>query len=216
MTTTVQILDSVKKRDGFRVSRSRSACVSMHEAQIFLRATHFRRTSEVIARKLEQRSLSTTLRHALTRYVEDGRLALSNNAAERALRRFALGRKNWQFFQREGGGRTAAILMSLLMTAKAAGVEPRDYFRDVLLRLSTCTDIAQLTPAGWREQFAAEVAERRHGQHCDSHLPSARKSPADCWQASRAGVSLVDTPPLRQPVLHLLRDRSSHARHPAA
>ena len=48
------------------------------------------------------------------------------------------------------------------MTAKAAGVEPRDYFRDVLLRLSTCTDIAQLTPHGWREQFAAEVAERRH------------------------------------------------------
>ena len=99
---------------------------------------------------------------ALTRYVEDGRLALSNNAAERALRPFAVGRKNWLFFQREGGGRTAAILMSLLMTAKAAGVEPRDYFKDVLLRLSTCTDVRQLTPHGWREHFAAEVTERRH------------------------------------------------------
>ena len=99
---------------------------------------------------------------ALTRYVEDGRLAISNNAAERALRPFALGRKNWLFFQREGGGRTAAILMSLLMTAKAAGIEPRDYFKDVLLRLSTCTDVKQLTPHGWREHFAAEVAERRH------------------------------------------------------
>ena len=44
---------------------------------------------------------------ALTRYTSDGRLSISNNAAERALRPFALGRKNWLFFQREGGGRTA-------------------------------------------------------------------------------------------------------------
>ena len=99
---------------------------------------------------------------ALLRYTEDGRLSISNNAAERALRPFALGRKNWLFFQREGGGRTAATLMSLLMTAKAAGIHPRDYFRDVLLRISTCTDVRQLTPHGWKEHFATEVTERRH------------------------------------------------------
>ncbi len=99
---------------------------------------------------------------ALLRYVDDGRLAISNNAAERALRPFAVGRKNWLFFQREGGGRTAAILMSLLMTAKAAGIHPGDYFKDVLLRLSTCTDAKKLTPHGWQQHFAAEVAERRH------------------------------------------------------
>lgn len=99
---------------------------------------------------------------ALLRYVDDGRLSISNNAAERAMRPFALGRKNWLFFQREGGGRTAAILMSLLMTAKAAGIHPGDYFRDVLLRLSTCTDVKQLTPHGWKNHFATEVAERRH------------------------------------------------------
>ena len=99
---------------------------------------------------------------ALNRYVEDGRLAISNNAAERALRPFAVGRKNWLFFQREGGGRTAAILMSLLMTAKAAGIHPGDYFKDVLLRLSTCTDVRKLTPHGWKQHFAAEVTERRH------------------------------------------------------
>lgn len=99
---------------------------------------------------------------ALLRYVEDGRLAISNNAAERALRPFAVGRKNWLFFQREGGGKTAAILMSLLMTAKAAGIHPGDYFKDVLVRLSTCTDVRKLTPHGWKEHFAAEVTERRH------------------------------------------------------
>jgi len=98
---------------------------------------------------------------ALARYLEDGRLALSNNAAERALRPFAVGRKNWLFFQREGGGKTAAVLMSLLMTARAAGVDPGDYFKDVLLRVSTCSDVRQLTPHGWKEHFAAEVQARR-------------------------------------------------------
>jgi len=98
---------------------------------------------------------------ALTRYLGDGRLAISNNAAERALRPFALGRKNWLFFQREGGGKTAAILMSLLMTAKAAGIHAGDYFRAVLLRISTCTDVKLLTPHGWKQQFEAEVTGRR-------------------------------------------------------
>ena len=99
---------------------------------------------------------------ALLRYLDDGRLSISNNAAERALRPFADGRKNWLFFQREGGGKTAAILMSLLMTAKAAGIHPGDYFKDVLLRLSTCTDAKMLTPHGWKQHFEVEVTERRH------------------------------------------------------
>jgi transposase len=98
---------------------------------------------------------------ALQRYLDDGRLAISNNAAERALRPFALGRKNWLFFQREGGGKTAAILMSLLMTAKAAGINANDYFRDVLLRISTCTEAEHLTPHGWKQHFEAEVTGRR-------------------------------------------------------
>ena len=98
---------------------------------------------------------------ALTRYLDDGRLSISNNAAERALRPFAVGRKNWLFFQRAGGGKTASILMSLLMTAKAAGVHPRDYFRDVLLRISTCSDVASLTPHGWKARWEPEVADQR-------------------------------------------------------
>ena len=99
---------------------------------------------------------------ALVRYVDDGRLSISNNAAERALRPLAVGRKNWLFFQREGGGRTAAILMSLLMTAKAAGIHPGDYFKDVLLRISTCKDAKLLTPHAWKTNFEAEVTTRRN------------------------------------------------------
>ena len=60
------------------------------------------------------------------------------------------------------GGRTAAILMSLLVTAQAAGIHVGDYFRDVLVRISTCTDVKKLTPHGWQEHYAAEVTERRH------------------------------------------------------
>jgi transposase len=100
---------------------------------------------------------------ALMRYLDDGRLSISNNAAENALRPLAVGRKNWLFFQRDGGGRTAAILMSLLMTAKAAGVNPGDYFKDVLLRISEPgVDARDLTPHRWKTLFEAEVAARRH------------------------------------------------------
>lgn len=100
---------------------------------------------------------------ALERYLADGRLSMSNNAAENALRPFALGRKNWLFFQREGGGKVASILMSLLMTARAAGVNPRDYFRDILLRVSEPgLTAADLTPHAWKERFEPEVTARRN------------------------------------------------------
>lgn len=85
---------------------------------------------------------------ALNRYIEDGRLPIDNNAAERAIRGVALGRKNWMFVGSEGGGQTAAAMFSLVETCKAAGVNVREYFRDVLLRISTCSDVAKLTPHG--------------------------------------------------------------------
>lgn len=101
--------------------------------------------------------------NALTRYLDDGQLSISNNAAENALRPFALGRKNWLFFQREGGGKVASILMSLLMTARAAGVNPRDYFRDILLRVSEPgLTAADLTPHAWKQRFESEVTARRN------------------------------------------------------
>jgi hypothetical protein len=98
---------------------------------------------------------------ALTRYLEDGRLEISNNAAENALRPFAVGRKNWLFYQRNTGGKSAAILMSLLMTAKAIEIDPRQYFRDVLLRIATCSDVKSLTPHGWKERWEPEVKATR-------------------------------------------------------
>lgn len=100
-------------------------------------------------------------RAALTRYLEDGRLPIDNNAVERGLRGVAVGRKNWMNVGNEEGGRRAAILYSLVETCKAICVDPREYFRDVLLRISTCSEVAKLTPHGWKEHFQAQVAAQR-------------------------------------------------------
>jgi hypothetical protein len=70
-------------------------------------------------------------------------------------------RKNWLFFQTEGGGETAVVLLSLVMTAKAIGLDPRIYLRDVMLRIARESDVAKLTPHGWREHFQAEVEAER-------------------------------------------------------
>ncbi|MFT4543448.1 MAG: transposase [Planctomycetota bacterium] len=99
---------------------------------------------------------------ALNVYVTDGRLEIDNNAAERAMRPIAVGRKNWLFFQTVGGGKTAVIMMSLIQTAEAAGVNVKLYLRDVLLRIATESDVSKLLPHAWKEHFEAEVEGRRN------------------------------------------------------
>ena len=97
------------------------------------------------------------LEKALREYLRDGRLEIDNNPAERALRAVAVGRKNWLFYQRETGGHTAKVLLSLLMSAKAIGLNPKAYLKDVLLRISSESDVSKLTPHGWKEHFAEEL-----------------------------------------------------------
>jgi transposase len=88
---------------------------------------------------------------ALTRYVEDGILEIDNNRAERALRRIAIGRKNWMFAGSDEGGSRAAILYSLVASCASLKVNPFAYLRDVLQRLPTCSaaDLKNLTPKAW-------------------------------------------------------------------
>jgi len=119
--------------------------------------------TQVLPKSPMARAVGYTLRQwaALTTYVSDGRLSLDNNAAERALRAFAVGRKNWLFFQTEGGGRTAAILMSFLKTCEAAGVNPSEWYRDVYVRIDRERDFAKLLPHAWREHFQPEIEARR-------------------------------------------------------
>lgn len=94
---------------------------------------------------------------ALNRYLDEGYLAIDNNAAERALRGVAVGRKNWLFAGSANAGRRAAVLMTLVGTCKLQGVDPQAYLADVLPRIATTpvSRIAELTPRGWRKARGA-------------------------------------------------------------
>ena len=73
---------------------------------------------------------------ALCVYLLDGELNIDNNRSQSALRRIAIGRKNWLFAGSDNGGRTAAILFSLIATCQRHDVEPFAYLRDVLTRIA--------------------------------------------------------------------------------
>jgi transposase len=85
---------------------------------------------------------------ALLRYVDDGRIEIDNNAAERALRTVALGRKNYLFAGSDAGGERAAAIYSLIGTAKLNGLDPEAYLRNVLSRIADhpITRISELLP----------------------------------------------------------------------
>ena len=73
---------------------------------------------------------------ALLRYAADGRIEIDNNAAERALRAVAMGRKNYMFAGSDAGGEQAAALYSLIGTAELNGIDPEAYLAHVLARLA--------------------------------------------------------------------------------
>jgi transposase len=97
------------------------------------------KTASALSKKSE---LAKAIRYALsnwialTRYCEDGRLEVDNNAAERALRAVALGRKNWLFAGSDDGGERAAAIYTLLGTAKLNDLNPESYLRHVLERIA--------------------------------------------------------------------------------
>ena len=98
---------------------------------------------------------------ALSRFLDDGRLCMSNNAAERELRAVAIGRRNWTFAGSDEGGRRAAAIYTLIATAKLNGTDPRAWLADVLARLPDhpAKRIQELLPWNWRPQnITAEAA----------------------------------------------------------
>ena len=96
---------------------------------------------------------------AFTRFLEDGRICLSNNAAERALRGIALGRKAWLFAGSQRGGERAAAMYTMIHTAKLNNVDPQAWLADVLARIADhrISDLAALLPWHW-----AAKRERRN------------------------------------------------------
>jgi hypothetical protein len=113
-----------------------------------------REQSQVLPKSPEGEAISYTLSNwkALTRYCEDGDLEIDNNGAERSLRGVAVGRKNWMFLGSDNGGRTAAVLTSLIATCRRLGVDPFAYLRDIFERISSHPQnrLAELLPNEWK------------------------------------------------------------------
>ena len=106
------------------------------------------------------------------RFLDDGRICLTNNAAERALRLLCLGRKSWLFAGSDRGGARAAVMYTLIGTAKLNGVDPQAWLADVLDRIADVpqTRLHELLPWHWK-------AERQHRgtdrSACSGDLKSA-------------------------------------------
>jgi transposase len=94
---------------------------------------------------------------SFTRFLDDGRVCLSNNAAERALRGIALGRKSWLFCGSDRGGQRAAAMYSLIVTAKMNDVDPQAWLADVLARIAAhpAHRLDELLPWNWKRDVLA-------------------------------------------------------------
>lgn len=97
---------------------------------------------------------------SFSRFLSDGRICLSNNAAERALRGIAIGRKAWLFAGSDRGGERAAAMYSLIITARLNDVDPRVWLADVLRRIvdHPASRLQDLLPWNWRPETQAIAA----------------------------------------------------------
>ena len=96
----------------------------------------------------------------MNRYVEQGFLNIDNNVAERAVKRVAIGRKNWLFAGHDESGAAHALLWSLIASAERHGLDPQRYLTGVLARISAAklSELDQFLPDVWKADLAAEEA----------------------------------------------------------
>jgi transposase len=123
-----------------------------------LRAELDRLSAWVMPRSMLGQAIRYALNNwkALQRYTEAAFLSIDNNHSERQVKQMVIGRKNWMFAGSEQGARNAAILFSLTVSCKLAGVDPAAYLRDVLMRIHTHPRgrINELIPREWKKRFA--------------------------------------------------------------
>src|SRR5271154_272208 len=96
---------------------------------------------------------------AFTRFLDGGRICLTNNAAERALRGIALGRKAWLFAGSDRGGQRAAKMYSLIVSAKMNDIDPQAWLADVLARIADhpAHRLEELLPWNWKKPMSVDT-----------------------------------------------------------
>lgn len=138
--------------------RQQDSVPVLRDYQLWLQA----KANEVLPKSALGRAIAYTLSNweALTRYVDDGNLAMDSNLIERAIRRVAIARKNHLFFGSEAGGKAAAVFYSVLATCRANDMNPYDYLADVLGRINDhpINRIEELAPYNWKPSGAAGSA----------------------------------------------------------
>ena len=131
-----------------------------------LRAELDRLSLSVLPRSALGQAMGYTLNNwkALTRYTDAAFLSIDNNHSERQIKQLVIGRKNWLFAGSEGGAENAAILFSLIVSCKLAGVDPFAYLRDVLMRIHThpTERVQDLIPREWKTRFGAATPDPAH------------------------------------------------------
>ena len=141
-----------------RTGRTQRAGPLLEQLHAWLEAT--------LPRISTKSELAVAIRYALkhwpqlTRYRDNGHLEIDNNAAERAIRPLALGRKNYLFAGSDDGGQRAAAIYTLIETAKLNDVDPEAWLRDMLARLAThpAKHIDQLLPWAWATHRLSDKA----------------------------------------------------------
>jgi transposase len=147
---------SANERLAVRRDKSRPL---VEELELYLRAQ--------LDRLSRKHDLAKAINYILKRpaafnlFLEDGRVCLSNNAAERGLRGVALGRKAWLFCGSDRGGQRAAMMYSLIVTAKLNDVDPQAWLSDVLSRIAShpAHRLDELLPWNWRSRSSLQPAQ---------------------------------------------------------
>jgi transposase len=137
-----------------RQSRAKPIADALHDWLLAQRQTLAK--ADITAKAIDY-SLSNW--RALTRYLDDGNVPIDNNAVENSIRPLAVGRKNWLFVGSQQAGERAAVMLSLIESAKLNGHDPWAYLKDVFERLPTLQnrDLESLLPHKWQPADKAET-----------------------------------------------------------
>jgi hypothetical protein len=142
--------------------------------------------TQVIPKSPMGQAIGYTLNNweALCRYTEDGDLSIDNNVAEREMKRLATGRKNWLFTGSDNGGKTAAVLFSMVSSAMRHGLDPEAYLRGVLAELPSTpvSEVEKFLPDRWKkdmEEAAKGMDATNKNAPAADQADATRQSPAE-------------------------------------